>query len=73
MVSSHPVRIRVCGILFDMDGVLMSSLGSVERSWRTYAQARGLDPELAIRLAHGRRALETVSELMPHADPQAAA
>jgi sugar-phosphatase len=70
LVSPQPVRLRVCGILFDMDGVLMSSLGSVERSWRTYAEARGLDPEQAIRLAHGRRALETVSQLMPHADPQ---
>ena len=71
MPSSPPVRLRICGILFDMDGVLMSSLGSVERSWSVYAKERGLDPEHAIRLAHGRRALETVRELMPDADPQA--
>ena len=53
------------GILFDMDGVLVSSLGSVERSWETWAQARGIDPELAIRTAHGRRAIETVRMLRP--------
>jgi sugar-phosphatase len=71
MALSRTICLRVCGILFDMDGVLMSSLGSVERSWRIYAKERGLDPDLAIRLAHGRRALETVRELMPDADHQA--
>jgi sugar-phosphatase len=71
MAASQTIQLRVCGILFDMDGVLMSSLGSVERSWRIYAQDRGLDPDIAIRLAHGRRALETVRELMPDADHQA--
>jgi len=53
------------GILFDMDGVLVSSLGSVERSWERWALARGVDPALAIRTAHGRRAIETVRMLRP--------
>ncbi len=57
--------LRVRGILFDMDGVLVSSLGSVERSWKTWAEARGIDPALAIRTAHGRRAIETVRLLRP--------
>ncbi len=57
--------LRVCGILFDMDGVLVSSLGSVERSWKTWAEAREIDPALAIRTAHGRRAIETVRLLRP--------
>jgi sugar-phosphatase len=57
--------LRVHGILFDMDGVLVSSLGSVERSWKTWAEARGVDPALAIRTAHGRRAIETVRLLRP--------
>ena len=57
--------LRVRGILFDMDGVLVSSLGSVERSWKTWAEARGVDPALAIRTAHGRRAIETVRLLRP--------
>lgn len=51
-----------------MDGVLVSSLGSVERSWRLWAQEYGVDPELAIRTAHGRRALETVRFLRPDID-----
>jgi mannitol-1-/sugar-/sorbitol-6-phosphatase len=57
--------LRVRGILFDMDGVLVSSLGSVERSWTTWAEARGIDPELAIKTCHGRRAIETVRLLRP--------
>ena len=57
--------LRVRGILFDMDGVLVSSLGSVERSWKTWAESRGIDPALAIRTAHGRRAIETVRFLRP--------
>jgi len=57
--------LRVRGILFDMDGVLVSSLGSVERSWQTWAESRGIDPAVAIRTAHGRRAIETVRILRP--------
>jgi sugar-phosphatase len=60
-----PVIIHPRGILFDMDGVLVSSIGSVERTWEKWAVARGVDPELAIRMAHGRRAIETVRELRP--------
>ena len=62
------VELRVRGLLFDMDGVLMSSIGSVERSWQRYAVSRGLDPEHAIHLAHGRRAIETVRALRPDLD-----
>lgn len=71
MTSEKNVKINVQGVLFDMDGVLMSSLGSVERSWRSYAEARNLDPELAIRMAHGRRAIETVRTLRPDLDADA--
>lgn len=59
------MKISVRGILFDMDGVLVSSLGSVERSWTKWAEAHGIDPALAIRTAHGRRAIETVRFLRP--------
>jgi sugar-phosphatase len=59
------MKISVRGILFDMDGVLVSSIGSVERSWTKWAQAHGVDPALAIRMAHGRRAIETLQTLRP--------
>jgi mannitol-1-/sugar-/sorbitol-6-phosphatase len=60
-----PIVLHPRGILFDMDGVLISSLGSVERSWEKWALTRGIDPALAIRTAHGRRAIETVRLLRP--------
>jgi sugar-phosphatase len=52
-----------------MDGILISSIGSVERSWTKWAQMRGVDPELAIRVAHGCRSIETVAFLRPDLDP----
>ena len=51
-----------------MDGILISSLGSVERSWTKWALMRGIDPGLACRVAHGRRAIETAAMLRPDLD-----
>jgi sugar-phosphatase len=59
------IKISVRGILFDMDGVLISSIGSVERSWTKWAERHGIDPTVAIQMAHGRRAIETVRMLRP--------
>jgi mannitol-1-/sugar-/sorbitol-6-phosphatase len=69
--SSSPVRIRCKGILFDMDGILISSIGSVERSWTKWALLRGVDPALARKTAHGRRAVETIAKLRPDLDNEA--
>src|ERR1700728_3719035 len=62
------IRVRTRGLLFDMDGVLISSLGSVERSWQTWAEGHGLDVRETIKTAHGMRAIETVRALRPDAD-----
>jgi sugar-phosphatase len=64
------VLIRCKGILFDMDGILISSLGSVERSWTKWALMRGVDPVYACRIAHGCRAIETVARLRPDLDSE---
>lgn len=48
-----------------MDGILISSLGSVERSWTKWATLRGIDPAYAIKIAHGCRSIETVARLRP--------
>src|ERR1700761_7062238 len=69
--ADTPVVLHPRGILFDMDGGLVSSIGSVERTWEKWARSRGLDPALAIRMAHGRRAIETVRELRPDLNDQA--
>jgi mannitol-1-/sugar-/sorbitol-6-phosphatase len=70
-IASSPVQVRCKGILFDMDGVLIASLGSVERSWTKWANLRGIDPEYAVRVAHGCRSIETVAKLRPDLDPEA--
>jgi mannitol-1-/sugar-/sorbitol-6-phosphatase len=62
------MKVRAKGLLFDMDGVLISSLGSVERSWQTWAERHGLDVRETIKTAHGMRAIETVRKLRPDAD-----
>jgi sugar-phosphatase len=67
---SSPVEIHCQGILFDMDGILISSLGSVERSWAKWGSLRGIDTTLAIKTAHGCRAIETVARLRPDLDPE---
>ena len=55
-------------ILFDLDGVLVDSRECVERTWREWAATRGLDPELVLREAHGRRTYETIARVAPHLD-----
>lgn len=69
--SLERMKISVRGILFDMDGVLVSSIGSVERTWTKWSKAHGIDPALAIRTAHGRRAKESVQFLRPDLDADA--
>ncbi len=59
------MKLQVRGILFDMDGVLVSSLGSVERSWAKWGAMRGIDGALAIKTAHGQRAIDTIRRLRP--------
>ncbi len=59
------VKLTVQGILFDMDGILVSSLGSVERSWAKWGDMRGVDGAKAILTAHGKRAIETIRLLRP--------
>lgn len=59
------------GVLFDLDGVLVDSTPCVARVWRGWAVEHGFDPAEVIRLAHGRRAIETVEMLAPHLDSAA--
>ena len=71
MAVSSPVVLRCQGVLFDMDGILISSLGSVERSWTKWATLRGMDPEHAISVVHGCRAIDSVRRLRPDLDADA--
>jgi len=70
-LASSPVQIRCKGILFDMDGILISSLGSVERCWTKWALMRGVDPVYACSIAHGCRSIDTVAKLRPDLNAEA--
>jgi sugar-phosphatase len=57
-------------ILFDMDGVLINSAPAVERVWRVWAKAHGLDPVHVVAQAHGRRSVETIRAVAPAMDAE---
>src|SRR6202451_2473676 len=69
--AAAPFLFRCKGILFDMDGILISSIGSVERSWTKWAKLRRVDAALTLETAHGRRAIETIAMLQPDLDSEA--
>jgi mannitol-1-/sugar-/sorbitol-6-phosphatase len=58
-------------ILFDLDGVLVDSTGSVTRQWRRWAEEHSLDPQKVLEIAHGVRTIEIVRTLAPHLDAEA--
>lgn len=68
VLAPSPVTLKCQGVLFDMDGILISSIESVERSWTKWALMRGVDPALTVETAHGRRAIETAALLRPDLD-----
>ena len=67
---SDPVVVTVKGILFDMDGVLISSIGSVRRCWRLWAKHYEIPNADTYEVPHGMRAIEIVRLLRPDIDAQ---
>jgi sugar-phosphatase len=70
MVKKRMTTFRCSAILFDLDGVLVDSTGSVGRQWRIWARERGIDEEKVIAIAHGVRALEVIRTVAPHLDAE---
>ena len=58
-------------ILFDLDGVLVDSTGSVARQWAMWAEEQNIDPHAVVAIAHGVRTIEIVRRLAPHLDAEA--
>jgi sugar-phosphatase len=65
-------RFEVQAILFDIDGTLVDSTGVVERTWRTFAAERGLDADQILQVCHGRRSEDTIADLLPPPERDAA-
>ncbi|WP_377639774.1 HAD family hydrolase [Oryzobacter terrae] len=64
-----PVRSSVfaepfSAVLLDMDGTLIDSIGSVERSWAQWSEEFGVDPTL-LRAFHGVTAENLIAQLLP--------
>ena len=64
-------EIHCAALLFDMDGVLISSTPAVARVWRRWAIEHGFNPEEVVPRAHGRPSLTTVREYLPNSDHEA--
>jgi sugar-phosphatase len=67
---SDDVRVKAKGILFDMDGVLISSIGAVVRCWRQWAEHYEIPNAEVYEVPHGMRAIEVVKALRPDIDPE---
>jgi mannitol-1-/sugar-/sorbitol-6-phosphatase len=64
------VVVSTKAILFDMDGVLISSIGSVVRCWRRWAEIYNVPGAENYDVPHGTRAIDIVKMLRPDIDPQ---
>ena len=67
---SQLICVEARGILFDMDGVLVSSIGSVTRCWKEWAKIYGVPNAESYDVPHGMRAIEIIRQLRPDIDPQ---
>jgi sugar-phosphatase len=65
-----PVCVSAKGILFDMDGVLISSIEAAVRNWRLWAKRYGVPNPDEFVLPHGVRSIDLVKMLRPDIDPQ---
>jgi sugar-phosphatase len=62
------MTVEAKGLLFDMDGVLVSSIGSVNRCWRRWAEHYGVADAGQVQIAHGTRAVDIIRLLKPGLD-----
>jgi sugar-phosphatase len=64
------MNVAAKGILFDMDGVLISSIESVVRCWQRWAAIYNVPDAAHYEVPHGTRAIDIVKMLRPDIDPQ---
>ncbi len=65
---TQPLNIETKAILFDNDGVLISSINSVTRSWRKWAALYQVPNADAYEVPHGVRAMDIIQLLRPDID-----
>jgi len=65
---SGRVVIETKGLLFDNDGVIVSSIASVNRCWRKWAAHYGVPNADEFVIEHGTRAIDVMTKLVPGID-----
>ena len=58
------MQLDVAGVIFDNDGVLVDSVEAGNEAWTRWAEEFGQDPDHVLRVIHGRRAADTVADLV---------
>jgi sugar-phosphatase len=66
--SFAALTLLVRGILFDMDGVLISSIAADERSWLRWARFHHMEETFSLQSTHGRRTIDTIRAARPDLD-----
>jgi mannitol-1-/sugar-/sorbitol-6-phosphatase len=67
-VNGELICVETKGLLFDMDGVLISSTGSVERCWKRWCVLYGVPDAENYVVPHGVRAVDVMRKLKPEWD-----
>jgi sugar-phosphatase len=62
------VVVEAQGLLFDNDGVIVSSIASVNRCWRKWAAHYSVADAAHFQVPHGVRAVEIMKQLKPDID-----
>jgi sugar-phosphatase len=63
--ANELLTVETRGLLFDMDGVLISSTGSVVRCWQRWCKLYGVPNAAQFQVPHGTRAVDIVRMLKP--------
>jgi len=63
--AKNLLTVETRGLLFDMDGVLISSTGSVMRCWQRWCRLYGVPNAEHFQVPHGTRAVDIVRMLKP--------
>jgi sugar-phosphatase len=62
------VTVEAAGLLFDNDGVIVSSIASVDRCWKRWAAHYGVPNPETVQIEHGTRAIEIMEKFAPWVD-----
>lgn len=68
LATDELLTVETKGLLFDMDGVLISSTGSVVRCWQQWCKLYGMPNADRFQVPHGTRAVDIVRMLKPEFD-----